>query len=209
MDATASPMSAVEEADRSLVMALARDLDGSFPILVQDHQDRLYSIALRMLGDPSDAEEAAQDALVRAYRALGGYAPERITELRLRGWLATIVLNLCRSRRTRRSASPTISLDDPDRPGTPQPTTADGRGPEQVAVRRSERDAWSARLLQLAPAYRAAVILRHVDGLSYPEIAAVLDRPEGTVKAQVHRGISQLRTMLEAEGRQRPQEMTA
>ena len=57
-----------------------------------------YSIALRMLGDPGAAEEAAQDALVRAYRALSGYDAARILELRLRPWLATIVLNLCRTK---------------------------------------------------------------------------------------------------------------
>jgi RNA polymerase sigma-70 factor, ECF subfamily len=209
MDATRSPWSAVDDADARLVRALARDLDGSFPILVQDHQDRLYSIALRMLGDPSDAEEAAQDALVRAYRALAGYAPDRIAELRLRGWLATVVLNLCRSRRTRRAAHPTRSLDDVDTPSGREPIEAEDRGPEAVILRRSERDAWSVRLLRLTPAYRAAVILRHIDGLSYPEIAVVLGRPEGTVKAQVHRGINQLRTMLEDEGRPGPQEMTA
>ena len=62
-------------ADARLTSALSRDLDGAFPTLVSEHQDRLYSIALRMLGDPHDAEEAAQDALVRAYRALAGYDP--------------------------------------------------------------------------------------------------------------------------------------
>ena len=53
-------------------------------------------------------------------------------------------------------------------------------------------------LLTLPPAYRSAVVLRHVDGLSYPELAAALDRPEGTVKAQVHRGLAMLRTAFEA-----------
>ena len=72
--------------------------------LVLAHQDRCYSIALRMLGDPGAAEEAAQDALVRAYRALAGYDATRILELRLRPWLATIVLNLCRTRLARRAS---------------------------------------------------------------------------------------------------------
>src|SRR6266436_646153 len=92
------------DTDSTLIDALARDLDGSFEALVIAHQDRLYSIALRMLRDPRDAQEAAQDALVRAYRALAGYEPERILDLRLRPWLATIVLNLCRSRAARRAA---------------------------------------------------------------------------------------------------------
>ena len=58
------------DTDDRLATDLARDLDGAFDALVVAHQDRLYTIALRMLGDPRDAEEAAQDALVRAYRAL-------------------------------------------------------------------------------------------------------------------------------------------
>src|SRR6185503_8175605 len=74
------------DTDSQLLAALARDLDGSFEGLVLAHQDRLYSIALRMRGDARDAEEAAQDALVRAYRALSGYPAERILELRLRPW---------------------------------------------------------------------------------------------------------------------------
>ena len=61
------------DSDSPLAAALADDLDGSFEALVLAHQDRLYSIALRVLGDPGDAEEAAQDALVRAYRAMAGY----------------------------------------------------------------------------------------------------------------------------------------
>ncbi|TMC61088.1 MAG: hypothetical protein E6J17_09045 [Chloroflexi bacterium] len=61
-----------------LTRALARDLDGSFERLVLAHQDRLYTIALRMLGDSRDAEEVTQDALVRAYRALGSYNAQRI-----------------------------------------------------------------------------------------------------------------------------------
>jgi len=178
--------------------------------LVDQHQDRLYTIALRMLGDPRDAEEATQDGLVRAYRALAGYDPVRIAELRLRGWLATIVLNLCRNRLARRSAVDrrARSIDDPDRP-LPEPASPESIAPPTVALRREARDAWSERLLRLPRTYRAAVILRHIDGLSYPEAAAALGRPEGTVKAQVHRGVGLLRAMLEAEARSGNEELTA
>ena len=74
---------------------------------------------------------------------------------------------------------------------------------------RATADAWAALLLTLPPAYRSAVVLRHVDGLSYPELAAALDRPEGTVKAQVHRGLALLRTAFEAAQRREREEMTA
>jgi len=198
------------DTDNQLIAALARDLDGSFEALVVAHQDRLYSIALRMLGDAHDAEEAAQDALVRAYRALAGYPVDRIRELRLRPWLATIVLNLCRSRIGRRVASgrPPLSLDAAE-PGTMEPPTDERSGPAATAVRRDSARGWADLLLTLPPAYRSAVVLRHVDGLSYPEVATALDRPEGTVKAQVHRGLAMLRTAFEAAERQEREEMTA
>lgn len=196
--------------DNHLIEAAATDLDGAFEALVVAHQDRLYSIALRMLGDAHDAEEAAQDALVRAYRAMAGYTPERILALRLRPWLATIVLNLCRTRIARRAAAgrPAISLDAVA-PGTLEPPADDRAGPAATTARRDAARAWADLLLTLPPAYRSAVILRHVDGLSYPDVAAALDRPEGTVKAQVHRGLAMLRTAFEAAERREREEMTA
>jgi RNA polymerase sigma-70 factor (ECF subfamily) len=198
------------DTDDALIARLAVDLDGSFDGLVLGHQDRIYSIALRMLGDPGDAEEAAQDAFVRAYRALAGYDDARIRELRLRAWLATIVLNLCRSRLTRRSApmKSTLSLDVA-LPGELEPRTRERSGPAAVSGRRAAAREWADLLLTLPPAYRSAVVLRHVDGLSYPELAIALDRPEGTVKAQVHRGLAMLRTAFEAAERREREEMTA
>jgi RNA polymerase sigma-70 factor (ECF subfamily) len=201
------------DTDDALIAGLAHDLDGTFERLVLAHQDRCYSIALRMLGDPGAAEEAAQDAFVRAYRALAGYDATRILELRLRPWLATIVLNLCRTRLARRATagrSP-LSLDaDPDRVTLPEPAATDpSTSPTAVAERRAAREHWAGLLATLPPAYRAAVVLRHVDGLSYPDLALALGRPEGTVKAQVHRGLAMLRTALETANRLEREEMTA
>jgi len=198
------------EDDASLTIALADDLDGTFEQLVRAHQDRLYSIALRMLGDTGDAEEAAQDAFVRAYRALGRYEAKRIRELQLRPWLATIVLNLCRSRLARRPVvvRRQVSLDAPQ-PGDLEPRAEEARGPAAATARRASAEAWAGLLLNLPPAYRSAVVLRHVDGLSYPELAIALDRPEGTVKAQVHRGLAMLRTAYESADRREREEMTA
>jgi RNA polymerase sigma-70 factor (ECF subfamily) len=197
------------DTDDELIAGLSTDLDGAFEALVLAHQDRLYSIALRVLGNEADAEEAAQDAFVRAYRALAGYDRARIRELRLRPWLATIVLNLCRSRRTRGAAArSTLSLDG-GLPGDAQPRADGSAGPASVADRQAERRVWADLLLTLPPAHREAVVLRHVDGLSYPELATVLGKPEGTVKARVHRGLAQLRAAYEAEQRLHPEETTA
>jgi RNA polymerase sigma factor (sigma-70 family) len=185
-------------ADAALVGRLAVDLDGTFPSLVGEHQDRLFTIAVRVLGNRSDAEEAAQDALVRAYRALAGYPAERINDLRLRPWLTTILLNVCRNRtRVRRVATTELVFEPPAEPAA-----------DPFAGRHS-RDVWAALLSYLPPAQRAAVVLRHVDGMSYAEMSAALDRPEGTLKAQVHRGLATLRTAFIAAERRETEEMTA
>lgn len=183
-----------------LLEALAADLDGSFEVLVRAHQDRVFSIALRLLGDRSDAEDVTQDALVRAYRALGGWDDERIRTLRLGAWLATITVNLVRSRRRRPAGGPRVEplvfLDELDHAG---PDVAPS--PHDQAVRHEAAEAWATRILALPERYRAPVVLRHVDGLGYDEIAEALGRPEGTVKAQVHRGLGLLRAVLDAEAR--------
>ena len=90
----------------------------------------------------------------------------------------------------------------------PRPTSGADRPRVTDARAMPPRD-WADLLLTLPPAYRSAVVLRHVDGLSYPELAIALDRPEGTVKAQVHRGLALLRTAFEAAQRHEREEMTA
>ena len=187
------------DTDAALANGLARDLEAAFPILVANHQDRLYTIALRLLGDRRDAEEVAQDALVRAFRAMGGYPRERVAALRLRPWLASITVNLARNRRRRLDdRRPPSSLDPMVAAGFDIP--ADGRGaPQATADRRETKRELAAALLGLTPAVRAAIVLRHVDGLSLAEAAEALGKPQGTIKAQVHRGLRELRAHLEAQ----------
>jgi RNA polymerase sigma factor (sigma-70 family) len=188
------------DTDATLPARLAADLDAAFPILVEAHRDRLYTIAVRLLGDSRDAEEVAQDALARAYRAIGGYDAERIAALNLRPWLAAIAVNLARNRRRR--------LDDRQPPVQLEPLLAVGfelpderaPGPAVVAARREGVEELAAMLLHLSPTIRAAVVLRHVDGLSVGETAEALGRPEGTVKAQVSRGLERLRELLSESG---------
>ena len=103
-----SPMS---HEDR-LRESIANDLDGTFEELVRVYQDRLFSYALRLTGRREDAEEVAQDAFVRAYRALGTYPAERIRALALRPWLYRITLNVARNR-FRGKKLRTVSLDQP------------------------------------------------------------------------------------------------
>lgn len=180
--------------DTELTLRLARDLDGTFEALVHAHVDRCHAIALRVTGNPHDAEEIAQDALVRAYRALATYDPVRIRELRLRPWLATIVLNLCRNRARTRHV--------PSTPMAPlveagwEPVADAASDPSGAALAAAERERLAAHLAALPERYRVPVVLRHVDDLSYAELAEVLGRPEGTLKAQVHRGLAMLRAAM-------------
>lgn len=185
--------------DVALAGRLAADLDRAFPALVDAHADRLYTIALRCLGLTGDAEEVAQDALVRSYRALATYEPDRIHALRLRPWLTTITINLARNRRRRiadrRPASPLDRLVS----GGFDVVAPDSAGPGALAERRESRHELIQALGQLPLTMREAIVLRHVDGLSVADTATALGRPEGTIKAQVHRGLGQLRRALTAE----------
>ena len=175
---------------------LARDLDGSFEALVAAHERLVFGLALGVVGDRGDAEEVAQDTFARAYAALAGYPAERVAAMALRPWLARIALNLARNRLWRRPP-PARPLEDGD--GQPVAVAAPAAAePAVVAERRSERDFWAELLGRLPRGYREAVVLRHVEGLPYAEVAEILGRPVGTVKTHVHRGVRQLREELEA-----------
>jgi RNA polymerase sigma factor (sigma-70 family) len=186
----------VMETQPELPARLARDLDGSFEDLVGAYQRLVFGLALRVVANRADAEEVAQDTFARAYWALAGYPAERVAAMRLRPWLARIALNLARNR-LRRRPPPARPLEDGD--GQPlavaAPTAA---GPAELAERGQERELLAELLATLPRGYREAVVLRHVEGLPYAEVAEVLGRPVGTVKTHVHRGVRQLREHLEA-----------
>lgn len=162
---------------------LADDLDGTFGELVENVRDDLYSGMRRLYG--SNAEDLTQEALIRAYRALSEYDSDRIRALRLRPWLWTIALNLGRNHARDRARRPQpVELEDRHPVSDPEP--ADGA-------------AWDRWLGQLPANQRRAVVLRHVVDLSYAEIAEATGRPEGTVKADVSRGLARLRTIVEEQ----------
>jgi len=172
---------------------LADDLDRAFPEFLAHHGNLVYGIALRSTKRPADAEDLAQEAFIRAYRALADYSPERTRELRLRGWLAAIVGNLGRNR-ARRKAPDTSVLE-----GVAEVRADEAPQPDRIVEHREAALAWRARLDALPRRYRRAVELRHVSGLTYPELAEALDRPLGTVKSDVHRGLKLLREALMQE----------
>lgn len=176
--------------ESDLARRLADDLDGTFEALVLALQGPVYRFAYRWCGNAQDAEEIAQDAFVRAYGALQAYGAERIRALNLTPWLMTIAVNVARNR-ARGKRLPIEDLDSVDALGSHGVDE-----PERVSERRELSDRLAEALLDLPPRYRAPVILRHVLGLGYDEIADALDQPTGTVKSNVHRGVQLLRQRL-------------
>ena len=155
-----------------------------FERMVREHQHRVFAVGFALTGNRHDAEEVAQDTFLRAYRALATYPPQRIRELKQQAWLHRIAVNVVRNRA--RGARPPISeLNGSESDHAP--------GPEALAMRRAEMDELACRVADLPPRYREAVVLRHVQELSYAEVAEALDQPVGTVKSNVHRGLQLLR----------------
>ena len=158
--------------------------DRVFERMVLDHQDRIYALGFALTGNRHDAEDVAQDTFIRAYKALATYSPERIRELKQKAWLHRIAVNVVRNRvRGVRPRLVELNGSEPDR----------ATGPEEDVLRKSEIDELAARVACLPARYREAVVLRHVQDLSYAEVAEALGQPVGTVKANVHRGLKILR----------------
>ncbi len=158
--------------------------DRVFERLVRDHQNRIYALGLTLTGNSHDAEDVAQDTFVRAYRALATYPPERIRDLKQKAWLHRIAVNVVRNRvRGVRPRLVELNGSEPDARS----------GPEEDVLRKAEIDELAARVACLPARYREAVVLRHVQELSYAEVADALGQPVGTVKANVHRGLKLLR----------------
>lgn len=171
-------------ADVEIQRALIKDRDAGFTMLVHTFQPGIYSGVRRMTNGHADAEEIAQDTFLRAYRALAGYEKERIRTLQLRAWLWTIALNLCRNRASRSA------------PESPKPSITAESTHDEIPL---DAAAWNRRLDRLSPHQRAAVVLRHIVDLPIADIAAISGRPEGTVKADISRGLNRLRDSMEAE----------
>ena len=193
--------------DQDLPAALATDLDGSFERLVLGYQDRLYAFALRLTGNPPDAEEITQDAFVRAHRALTKYPAARIQALALRPWLYQIALNVFRNRVRNRQLR-LVPLDQGGEEGDSEIEDDKEAWPDTVLERAELKASLAALVAALPERYRLAVVLRHVQGLGYEEMVAVLKQPIGTIKASVHRGVRMLREALDDQehtGHARPQ----
>lgn len=181
--------------DPSLAARLADDLEVHFEVLVRTFQDSLFGFTWRLTHSREDAEECTQDTFVRAYRALERYPAERRRELHVRPWLYQITLNIVRNRVRR----PTLASVSVEGPAGANVAAAARDQPEEVAVRAEGWSRMERALAALPCRYQTAVVLRHVQGLSYAEAAEALDQPVGTTKSDVHRGLRLLREALERQ----------
>lgn len=180
----------VDEADRALVQALVAGDRKAFQVLVERETPRVFRTCYRVLGRVEDAEEATQETFVLAFRALGAYRGDGHPA----AWLTRIAVREAWRRaadRSRRRAV-TTSLDD-----SVMAIPHGARDPMAQAVHEEERERVRASVGRLPERYRQVVTMRFFAELSIPEITAATGRPEGTVKAQLHRGLKRLREIVE------------
>ncbi|GAA1453160.1 RNA polymerase sigma factor [Nocardiopsis tropica] len=170
----------------SVLVERAQDGDErAFEILVRRHQDTVYRIALRVVGDPGDARDAAQEALVTAWRKL----PELTDPQSFPAWLHRIVgrraLNALRARR------PEAPVEDDAGFAAPGP------GPVGEVIAGDLREALFNALSGLPPPQRTCWVLREMEGLGYEEIAAIVDTTPTAVRGRIHRARTHLVEALE------------
>jgi RNA polymerase sigma-70 factor (ECF subfamily) len=171
-----------DDADAALV---SRALDGdtvAFEELVHRYQRVLFTVALRMLGDYDEANDATQNAFIRIYRRLSSYD----RTYRFFSWAYRIVVNECLNARRARRVSERLEDD----------VLADGAGPADSLEAEERRRAVQFAILALPPMYRQVVVLRHFTGLSYEEISDATGVAVKTVKSRLHTARQRLARML-------------
>jgi RNA polymerase sigma-70 factor, ECF subfamily len=167
-----------------VALVLAGDTE-AFGLVIRRYEAGLLRFAARMLGSRDAAADAVAESFVRAFRHLASCREPA----RLRTWLYRIVTNRCKSHLTRRSVAD-VSLDDAPAVADPADTEADlERADQLVLVERA--------LADLSPDKREAFVLKHVEGLSYEEMAAVTGERIPTLKMRVHRAREELLKVLE------------
>ena len=176
--------------DQENIIARARRGDaGAFEQLVETYRDQVYRIALRMCGNAADADEAAQEAFLAAWKGLPNFRGDSQFSTWLYQLTTHAAIDLMR-RDLKGAAEDITEVSAPD----PAP------GPQQQAERRETQEAVRDAILQLTPEYRQIVVLRFLEDLSYEEIGAALKLPSGTVKSRLNRAKAQLKDILSKSG---------
>lgn len=165
----------------------------AFNSLVLRYQDAVYSLTLRMLGQPEAAEDVTQEAFIAAWRRIDTFRGGAF-----RSWLFTIAANRARDELRRGVRRPTTSLDaardDPDRADIDPPDRE--AGPEGAAEQAELREALEAALRELPADWREVVVLSDIHGMDYAEIAQATGVAVGTVKSRLSRARARLRAVV-------------
>jgi RNA polymerase sigma-70 factor (ECF subfamily) len=185
--------------EQQLVSRAKRGDQEAFAALVRDNQDRIYTLALRMAGSPEDGADLAQEAFLRAWRALPSFQGDSSFST----WLYRLTRNLCidflRRERRREAVTASVSLDD-DGESAPIQVSDPRFSPERQLECRELRAALDRALAKLSDDHRQVLVLRESEGLSYREIAQALGVEEGTVKSRLARARLALRKILLSDG---------
>jgi RNA polymerase sigma-70 factor (ECF subfamily) len=172
-------------AEYDLIVSAQQGDRQAFSQLVQTYREGVINVVYRMCGDAQLAEDAAQEAFIRAWRHLPGYRPDSP----LRNWLYRIATNVALDMLRREKQ--TVSVHD-------LPLAAPGATPEGLLVHQEQSEAVRQAVLALPPASRAVLVLREYEGLSYREIAETVDIPLGTVMSRLYYARKLLRESLAA-----------
>jgi RNA polymerase sigma-70 factor (ECF subfamily) len=177
--------------DLSLISRFkAGDISAFEEILIK-HQDRIYNVCRYMLGNKDEAEDAAQDTFIKAYRKLSDFRPDSA----LYTWLYRIAVNTCLDYKKRPFfASMFRGTREDDEVMNKLPS--DEPSPERLYESKQTGHALRVGLEQLLEKFRTVLILKEIEGLSYEEIAEVLDISTGTVKSRISRAREELKQLL-------------
>ena len=185
--------------ESELVQRARQGDEGAFAALVEQNQSRIFNLALRMTGNPDDAAELAQEALINAWKGLSKFQGGSSFAT----WLYRLTSNACidflRREKRRSGLSMTVSLDEDEEER--QVELPDLRySPEVEAERRELRAAIREGLETRSEEHRQVLVLRELDGLSYAQIGQILGLEEGTVKSRIARARVALRKYLVSTG---------
>ncbi len=179
--------------EESLLIKRASGGDtAAFNALMGMHERRMYAVALRMCGNPEDAQDCLQEAMLRVFRAISGFKAQSSFST----WVYRITMNTCLDELRKRKSRPSTSLDGLlDAGWSPEDG---GESPEGHAVRGEMRRVLGEYIRQLPEDMRAAVVLRDIEGYAYDDIARILGANVGTIKSRISRGRERLREKIAA-----------
>jgi RNA polymerase sigma-70 factor (ECF subfamily) len=176
----------VEESDLVLVKRVQRGDKTAFDLLVRKYQHKVVKLVLRYVRNPAEAEDIAQEAFIKAYRAL----PQFRGDSAFYTWMYRIAINTAKNSLASRDRSPIrydLDLTDPEESHSVQTRLQDPDTPEGMALTEEIRQIVNSAIDALPEELKTAIVLRELDGLSYEEISAAMECPVGTVRSRIFR----------------------